>query len=301
MYVLYVAVSGNDKRMISLQKAVGKFVADGIGFLRRNFARHEGLAHLISDNFMLLRSPGVGLILATGQSKFCVSGMRITGIGGDEFTVLCFAWIGCIVEPRREGLYGGFAFANVHGDDASDSDRQDSFLKNQMGANGISFAGVVYLIINRNLRRRVMIIAVDKTSLSEAATVHSISWKKSHCSFCSASFIEQHTPERQREYLERKMNVGSKIFMLVEEMPIGIVSVTDSLIEDLYILPDKQNMGYGTKLLQFAVSQCIGTPTLWILENNINAERLYLRMGFEKTGRKNTISNGLDEIEFALT
>ena len=93
------------------------------------------------------------------------------------------------------------------------------------------------------------------------------------------------------------MNVGSKIFMLVEEMPIGIVSVTDSLIEDLYILPDKQNMGYGTKLLQFAVSQCIGTPTLWILENNINAERLYLRMGFEKTGRKNTISNGLDEIE----
>ena len=155
--------------------------------------------------------------------------------------------------------------------------------------------------INRNLRRRVMIIAVDKTSLSEAATVHSISWKKSHCSFCSASFIEQHTPERQREYLERKMNVGSKIFMLVEEMPIGIVSVTDSLIEDLYILPDKQNMGYGTKLLQFAVSQCTGTPTLWILENNINAERLYLRMGFEKTGRKNTISNGLDEIEFALT
>lgn len=97
------------------------------------------------------------------------------------------------------------------------------------------------------------------------------------------------------------MNVGSKIFMLVEEMPIGIVSVTDSLIEDLYILPDKQNMGYGTKLLQFAVSQCIGTPTLWILENNINAERLYLRMGFEKTDRKNTISNGLDEIEFALT
>ena len=146
-----------------------------------------------------------------------------------------------------------------------------------------------------------MIIAVDKTSLSEAATVHSISWKKSHCSFCSASFIEQHTPERQREYLERKMNVGSKSFMLVEEMPIGIVSVTDSLIEDLYILPDKQNMGYGTKLLQFAVSQCIGTPTLWILENNINAERLYLRMGFEKTGGKNTISNGLDEIEFALT
>ena len=52
------------KRMISLQKAVGKFEADGIGFLRRNLARLEGLAHLISDDLVLLRSPGVGLILA---------------------------------------------------------------------------------------------------------------------------------------------------------------------------------------------------------------------------------------------
>lgn len=70
--------------------------------------------------------------------------MRIAGIGSDEFTVLCFAWVGCIVEPRREGLQGGFVFADVHGDDSSDSDRQDSFLKKQMGANGISAVDVVY-------------------------------------------------------------------------------------------------------------------------------------------------------------
>lgn len=97
LYVLYVAVSGNDKRMISLQKAVGKFVADGVGFLRRNLAGFERLTHLISDNLMLLCSPGIGLILATGQSKFSVGSMRIAGICGDEFTVLCFAWVGRIV------------------------------------------------------------------------------------------------------------------------------------------------------------------------------------------------------------
>ena len=64
MYVLYVAMGGNDKRMIAFQKTAGKFVADGVGFLRRNLARLEGLTHLIGDNFMFLRSPGVGLILA---------------------------------------------------------------------------------------------------------------------------------------------------------------------------------------------------------------------------------------------
>ena len=146
-----------------------------------------------------------------------------------------------------------------------------------------------------------MIISVDKTNLFQAAIIHSISWKESHRAFCTPDFIESHTPDRQRDYLNSKMNSGTKIYMLVEEKPIGIVSVTNSLIEDLYVLPDMQNRGYGTKLLQYAIDQCTDTPTLWILENNINAERLYQRMGFIRTGRRNSIASGLDEIEFALT
>lgn len=64
MHMLAILVGGNDKRIIPLQKTAGKFVADGIGFLWRNLAGFERLTHLIGDNFMLLRSPGVGLILA---------------------------------------------------------------------------------------------------------------------------------------------------------------------------------------------------------------------------------------------
>ena len=146
-----------------------------------------------------------------------------------------------------------------------------------------------------------MIVPVDETNLLQAATIHSISWKESHRAFCTPDFIETHTPDRQREYLRNKMNNGTKLYMLVEEKSIGVVSVTKGLIEDLYILPDMQNMGYGTKLLLYAVGQCTDTPTLWILENNINAERLYRRIGFKETGRKNAITNRLDEIEFALT
>ena len=114
-----------------------------------------------------------------------------------------------------------------------------------------------------------MIVPVDETNLLQAATIHSISWKESHRAFCTPDFIETHTPDRQREYLRNKMNNGTKLYMLVEEKPIGVVSVTKGLIEDLYILPDMQNMGYGTKLLLYAVGQCTDTPTLWILENNI--------------------------------
>ena len=124
------------------------------------------------------------------------------------------------------------------------------------------------------------IIAVDKTNLDQAAAIHSVSWKASHRAFCAPDFIEMHTPDRQRAYFRSKMNSGAKLYMLVDERPIGIVSVTGSLIEDLYVLPDMQSRGYGTQLLRYAIDRCTDTPTLWILENNANAERLYRRMGF---------------------
>lgn len=146
-----------------------------------------------------------------------------------------------------------------------------------------------------------MIVSVDKTNLHQAAAIHSISWKEAHRTFCAPDFIESHTPERQWNYLGSKVDRGTKVYMLVEEKPIGIVSVTNSLIADFYVLPDMQNMGYGTKLLQYAIDQCADTPTLWILENNTDAERLYRRMGFMRTGRRNALTSDLDEIEFART
>lgn len=145
-----------------------------------------------------------------------------------------------------------------------------------------------------------MITAVDETNLPQAALIHSNAWKASHRSFCAPDFVEMHTPERQQAYIRNKMNCGSRFFILTEDEPIGIVSVKDNLIEDLYILPEKQNLGYGTTLLQFAVRQCTGRPTLWILENNIHAKRLYRKLGFQETGRIHTVADGLDEIELAF-
>ena len=145
-----------------------------------------------------------------------------------------------------------------------------------------------------------MIIPVNEQNIMDAAIIHSISWRESHRDFCTPEFIEIHSPERQLKYMRDKMNKGTMFFMLVDEDPVGVVSVTDSLIEDLYVLPKKQNMGYGTNLLQFAVGQCSDTPSLWILENNVNAERLYCRMGFTRTGKINAITDKLAEIELAL-
>ena len=144
-----------------------------------------------------------------------------------------------------------------------------------------------------------MIVPVDRTNLSYAAAVHAAAWRESHRVFCTPEFVEQHTTERQAAYLQRKLDAKSRLYLLIEEKPVGVVSVTKNLIEDLYVLPEEQGKGYGTKLLRFAIGICPGTPTLWILENNTRARKLYERLGFAETENRHSVPNGLDEIELA--
>ena len=149
--------------------------------------------------------------------------------------------------------------------------------------------------------RRNIVAPVTEENISDAARIHSISWQESHRSFCNEDFIQKHTVEHQKEYIREKMKNGSKFFILYDKEPVAVVSVKDELIEDLYVLPEQENKGYGTQLLGYVVAkiQKLGMiPSLWILENNHDAERLYLRQGFVPTGNRNHITGKLDEVEF---
>ena len=95
--------------------------------------------------------------------------------------------------------------------------------------------------------------------------------------------MKQHTIEHQKVYLEKEMQNGKQLYMLVKEIPVGIVSIKDSLIENLYVLPTAQHKGYGTRLLLFAIRKCKGKPHLWAPDNNEKAQSLYRKYGFRVT------------------
>ena len=145
-----------------------------------------------------------------------------------------------------------------------------------------------------------MIIAVNEENLPIAGCIHSEAWKESHRDFCAPEFVEKHTPSAQTEYLRREMAAGKQEYMLVEEKPMGIVSVWGSLIENLYVLPGEQNKGHGTRLLRYAMEHCADVPTLWILDSNVGARRLYERHGFRLTGVEKQLSETLLELEMRL-
>ena len=76
------------------------------------------------------------------------------------------------------------------------------------------------------------ITKVDEANITDAGRIHSESWKESHRSFCSAEFVEKHTPAAQADYLRREMNAGKSIYMLIDGYPVGIVSVHGNFIEN---------------------------------------------------------------------
>lgn len=144
-----------------------------------------------------------------------------------------------------------------------------------------------------------MIQPVTEETMSQAAYVHSVSWQASHAALCEPDFVALHTPEHQAAYLCKEMGQGKRLFLMSEGEPIGIVSVWRSLIENLYVLPDKQQKGYGTKLLSFAILQCTGIPTLWVLNTNKIAQKMYQKNGFWQTGNTRVLNESLYEIEMA--
>ena len=142
-------------------------------------------------------------------------------------------------------------------------------------------------------------VEVTERNIADAGRIHSESWKESHRSFCSAEFVEKHTPIAQAEYLRREIDAGKSVYMLIDDYPVGIVSVHGGLIENLYVLPSEQCKGYGTQLLKFAIQKCQSTPKLWILNINEGAYWLYTKNGFKETGNRKQLNKNLYEMELA--
>ena len=144
------------------------------------------------------------------------------------------------------------------------------------------------------------IVKITEINIGDAGKIHSESWKESHKGFCTDEFISRHTKEAQTEYIRSEIVKGKDFYMFVANKPVGIVSLQNNLIENLYVLPTEQRKGYGTMLLQYVIQQCNDIPSLWILSNNERAYAFYRKYGFVESGKRKQLRNNLFEIELIL-
>ena len=134
------------------------------------------------------------------------------------------------------------------------------------------------------------IILVDQVNFDKALWVYTEAWRESHREICTHEFLKKRDYEG---YLRKKLG---KLFLLVDEVPVGVFYVDNGTLEDLYIHPDHQRKGYGRSCVEFTKSRW-NTVRLTVLSSNQAAISLYTKMGFRFTGVDTLLRNGLLERE----
>ena len=127
-----------------------------------------------------------------------------------------------------------------------------------------------------------MITEVNGSNIADAAKVYMESWKDSHKHICSSEFVEKHDLKYMIDFLKEKKNQKYDIFINYSNaVPVGIVGINpaDEEICLLYVSPDEQGKGFGTELLDFALSKCMN-PYITVLDTNTKAIEFYSKRGF---------------------
>ena len=86
----FVDVGRNDESVFALCPSHRCFIADLIGFFRRDFSRLKRLAYLVCDDIVLLLPAGNVLVLPFRKQKFLFYCLLITLIGADKFAIIGF-------------------------------------------------------------------------------------------------------------------------------------------------------------------------------------------------------------------
>ncbi len=142
-----------------------------------------------------------------------------------------------------------------------------------------------------------MITKLREEQYLDAANIHALAWIEAKKGIFPEETLAKVTAQTRLSYIQKLIDTGYQLYLLTEEKPIGMVAVKEDLIEALYILPSEQNKGHGTKLLHFAMEHCTDLPRLWIMDNNVRAQKLYERHGFRLTGNKKQLREDLYELE----
>ena len=138
------------------------------------------------------------------------------------------------------------------------------------------------------------IVRVNEDNFADALKIYTVSWKESHKRICSPSFMENRD---YAGYLRQKMGA---LWMISDEIPVGVFSLNGDRFGDLYIHPDCQGRGYGTACVHFAKAQSKALH-LTVLSNNQTAIALYEKTGFCFTDNDLPLREGLWEREMKYT
>jgi ribosomal protein S18 acetylase RimI-like enzyme len=93
---------------------------------------------------------------------------------------------------------------------------------------------------------------------------------------------ELHTEEETRVFIRDVLLPKNEVWVAEDDggRVIGFVGLGDDFVWHLWVLPEEQNRGVGTALLELAKERRLEGLQLWVFQRNVGARRFYERHGF---------------------
>lgn len=147
------------------------------------------------------------------------------------------------------------------------------------------------------------IIEMNDKNIIEVAECYYNSWLSSHAEYFSEDALSVFSVERIAAVLKKENSSDKITFIAYDKNTInGLVTIDKarSEITNLYIAPDKQRQGIGTKLLEFGIKQMTSITRVYttILSCNDVGLAFFEKYGFDFTGEQRTMKNGILELRY---
>lgn len=138
----------------------------------------------------------------------------------------------------------------------------------------------------------------NQNDISDIAHIHFESWNATYANLLPKAYRDKENNLSQKINMWKKVlpssGVNTWIACDAEDTAVGFISYfkkdQECEITTLYLLPQYQNLGIGTKLMDAALidaSQCnsCSSLSLWVLKTNLTAISFYEKLGFESDGQ----------------
>lgn len=140
-------------------------------------------------------------------------------------------------------------------------------------------------------------INVRVANKEDAASIHNIHTRTARIT-CAKSYtqsqidawLEKRTPEGYHDGIEKK-----EMFVIeLDEQIVGFGHVCSAEILAIFVDPDHQGIGAGTRLLNYALGIALNNSSVVTLEATPNAFEFYRNRGFIKISDGKVIRNGIE-------
>lgn len=138
----------------------------------------------------------------------------------------------------------------------------------------------------------------NQSDVSDIAHIHFESWNATYSNLLPETYRDKENNLFQKmemwEKLLPRSDVNTWIAYDAEDTTVGFISYfkkdQECEITTLYLLPQYQNLGIGTQLMNAVLidaSQCnsCSSLSLWVLKPNLSAISFYKKFGFESDGQ----------------